>query len=281
MGALGVPLPLLLDSQRHRAAALGPVRNDEGLDSKAWAQLRCVRNEEHTHDTRKITFALPEGTTRWTTKVPITNVMVGAPFQAPDAEKPKQVVKPYNPISVDEPGSFTILVKKYEGARIGGKLHELQAGQTIGVKGGFQQWTFEPFKYAHYGMVAGGTGITPLIQAASHILEHDSTAKVTLLCANKSPRDVLLQGDLAALQKRFGSRLVIHHHIDSVAGSPVSEEVLKRFMPAAAPGVLIMVCGPGGMVSAVAGPKAKDFTQGEVGGFLKDMGYSQVHIWKV
>lgn len=280
VGALVAPLPLLLDGRRRWTGAGGVVRN-EGLDSKSFAELRCLKNEQHTHDTRKITFQLPNGEARWTTQVPITNVLVGVPFQEPGAEAPKVVARPYNPLTVDEPGSLTILVKKYQDAKIGSKLHSLEVGQTIGVKGGRQQWPFEPHKYTHYGMVAGGTGITPLIQAASHILEKDSVAKVTLVCANKTPQDILLLDELAALQKAYPKRLAIFHHVDSVAGTQVTPELLKRHMPAAGPGVLIMVCGPMGMLKAVAGPKAKDYTQGEVGGFLKDMGYSQVHVWKV
>jgi len=279
IGALAAPLPLLLDGRRRWVGAGNAVQN-EGLD-KTWAQLKCMKNEKHTHDTRKITFQLPKGETRWTEQVPITNVMVGAPFPQAEGEAPKMIARPYNPLTVDEPGSLTILVKKYADAKIGGKLHELEAGQTIDVKGGFQQWSFEPYKYAHYGMVAGGTGITPLMQALTCILEKDPNAKVTLVCANKTPQDVLLADELAALQKAHPKRLTVYHHIDSVAGSQVSPEVLKRHLPAAGPGVLVMVCGPMGLVKAVAGPKAKDYTQGDVGGFLKDMGYSPVHVWKV
>jgi len=279
VGALAAPLPLLLDGRRRWAK--GAVRN-EGLDSKVWAELRCLKNEKHTHDTRKVTLQLPQGEVRWTEKAPISNVLVGARSPDPEsAEAPTMAARPYNPLSVDEPGSLTLLVKKYADAKIGGRLHDLQAGQTINVKGGFEQWTFEKYRYTHYGMVAGGTGLTPLVQAVRHILQTDSIAKVTLVCANKTPQDVLLANELAALQKAHPKRLTVFHHVDSVAGTQVTKDVVRRHMPAAAPGVLIMVCGPNGMVEAIAGPKAEDFTQGELGGFLKEMGYSQIHVWKV
>lgn len=279
LGALSVPLPLLVDRKKLRARG-GLVRN-EGLDSSTFVRLKCLRNEAATHNVRKITLQLPHGEVRWTALLPIANVVVGATFQEEGAQTPKQLARPYNPLAVDEPGSLTILVKKYEGAKLGGELHALSVGQSIDVKGGWQQWTFEADRYSHYGMVAGGTGITPLMQALSYIMEHDPEAKVTLLSANRTPQDVLLHAELSALQKAYPKRLTVHYHVDSAAGTQVTQELLKKVMPPAAPRTLIMVCGPMGMVGAVAGPKAKDFTQGEVGGFLKELGYSSVHVWKV
>jgi cytochrome-b5 reductase len=43
---------------------------------------------------------------------------------------------------------------------------------------------------------------------------------------------------------------------------------------------MVMVCGPPGMVSALSGPKAKDYTQGEVGGLLKKLGYTAKDVYK-
>lgn len=42
----------------------------------------------------------------------------------------------------------------------------------------------------------------------------------------------------------------------------------------------LQVCGPPGMMAAISGPKAKDFTQGEVDGALKDLGYESSMVYK-
>jgi cytochrome-b5 reductase len=42
----------------------------------------------------------------------------------------------------------------------------------------------------------------------------------------------------------------------------------------------VLVCGPPGMMNAVSGGKAKDFSQGEVSGILKDLGYTKDQVFK-
>lgn len=269
---------LFADLHRRQTSS---VRN-EGLDDKAFEALKVLKNEAHTRDTRKITFQLPAHATRWTTKVPIANILVAADFKDPGADKVTQVAKPYNPLSLEEEGSVTILVKQYDNAKLGGKLHALKAGEAIAVKGGSQQWTYEPGKHTHYAMVAGGTGVTPLVQALQYILAHDSkTTKVTLFLANKTPEDVLLKSELATLEKAYPGRLHVHHHVDSQAGGVVTAEALRKVLPPAEPGVYVMVCGPMAMLKAVAGPKGKNWTQGELAGFLKELGFAEGQVWKV
>lgn len=41
-----------------------------------------------------------------------------------------------------------------------------------------------------------------------------------------------------------------------------------------------MVCGPPGMMASVSGPKAPDYSQGEVSGLLKELGYTKDNVYK-
>lgn len=170
---------------------------------------------------------------------------------------------------------------------MGTTLHGLKVGDQIEVRGPNQQWTFEKGKYSHYGMVAGGTGITPLIQAADYIIKHDTNAKVTFLTFNKTPEDVLLRKELTQLQIRGNGRFKVCHVVEGgaglqeVEGSAMSEEILSSLLPSPGPGVLIMVCGRQDMTKAVAGAKTPDFQQGEVGGILKKLGFETEHVWKM
>lgn len=189
-------------------------------------------------------------------------------------------------------GTLTLLVKKYENALMGTYIHNLQVGETIDVKGPNKQWQFEKGKFARYGLIAGGTGLTPLIQAAEHILAND-TAKVTLVCLNKSVEDMLLVKELDALRHRYPDRLHVEHIVEakSEAASPghvstprigvASASTLKWLMPAPSASVLVLVCGPKEMTEKVAGAKAPDFSQGEVSGYLKELGYKSSQVWKV
>ncbi|TFK92209.1 ferredoxin reductase-like protein [Polyporus arcularius HHB13444] len=45
--------------------------------------------------------------------------------------------------------------------------------------------------------------------------------------------------------------------------------------------VMFLVCGPDPMVSAIAGPFGRNFSQGEVGGVLGELGYDGDSVWKL
>ena len=59
----------------------------------------------------------------------------------------------------------------------------------------------------HAGMVAGGTGITPMWQTASQILSDDQdTTTLSLIYANVSFDDILIKDLLDHLAARYPSR---------------------------------------------------------------------------
>jgi len=190
------------------------------------------------------------------------------------------VARNYNPLSADEAGTFTLLVKRYENSKMGSALHTLKVGETVDMRGPNQQWKFEKGKYSHYAMIAGGTGITPLIQATEHILKTDAAAKVTMVTMNKTDADLLLADDLSKLQIIFGERLEVVHVVESAQGR-VTASMLQGLMPPPRDGVLVMVCGRKEMTAAIAGPKTPDFKQGAVGGLLEKLGYTEKQVWKI
>lgn len=61
---------------------------------------------------------------------------------------------------------------------------------------------YEPNMKESIGMVAGGTGITPMLQVLEHILANpNDRTKVHLVFANEEERDILLKPRLDALAK--------------------------------------------------------------------------------
>jgi len=197
------------------------------------------------------------------------------------------VARPYNPVSAESGSDIQICVKRYPDSKMGTKLHNLKVGETVEVRGPNKQWSYESGKYTHIAMVAGGTGITPLVQATEYILLH-GTEVVTVVTFNNSSEDVLLREQLARLAATFPRRLTVTHVVeanvskDTVQGSATDPKaLLKKLLPVPGHGVLVMVCGRKEMTAAIAGPKTPDFKQGDVGGVLKDMGYSTEQVWKV
>eukprot|EP00397_Hematodinium_sp_SG-2012_P051788 GEMP01060900.1.p1 GENE.GEMP01060900.1~~GEMP01060900.1.p1 ORF type:complete len:178 (+),score=46.98 GEMP01060900.1:664-1197(+) len=177
---------------------------------------------------------------------------------------------------------------------MGTAVHALKEGDTMSVKGPNQQWTFAENKHTEYGFVAGGTGITPIIQAIGTILKKDKFARVTLVCFNKTEDDVLLKKEIERLRVMDPHRVTVHHVVEKKKGGlcgffcgekceegKPSVEILKKLLPPPKTNSLIMVCGRKPMSDAISGPKNEDYSQGEVGGYLKELGYTKEEVWKL
>lgn len=113
-------------------------------------------------------------------------------------------MRSYTPISGDEqPGYFDLLIKSYPTGNISRHLASLAAGQTIRVRGPKGAFTYTPNMVRHFGMIAGGTGITPMLQVIRAIIRGRASAgdrtEVDLIFANVTKQDILLQEDLDAL----------------------------------------------------------------------------------
>ena len=67
---------------------------------------------------------------------------------------------------------------------------------------------YTPNMSRHIGMIAGGTGITPMLQIIKAIIRNrprnggNDTTKVDLIFANVNPEDILLKEQLDELEKQ-------------------------------------------------------------------------------
>lgn len=117
-------------------------------------------------------------------------------------------MRSYTPISSDEDaGYFDLLVKAYPQGNISKYLTDLQVGQTMKVRGPKGAMVYTPNMCRHIGMIAGGTGITPMLQIIKAIIRNrprnggNDTTKVDLIFANVNPEDILLKDQLDQLEK--------------------------------------------------------------------------------
>ena len=120
--------------------------------------------------------------------------------------QPKEIVRSYTPISSDEnPGYFDLLIKSYPTGNISRHMASLKIGQPLKVKGPKGAMVYTPGLVRHFGMIAGGTGITPMLQIIRAIIRGRprlggrDTTKVDLIFANVNKEDILLKEDLDAL----------------------------------------------------------------------------------
>ncbi|KAI9692686.1 MAG: NADH-cytochrome b5 reductase [Bogoriella megaspora] len=172
----------------------------------------------------------------------------------------KEIVRSYTPISSDEDtGYFDLLIKSYPTGNISKHVGSLKIGQMLKVKGPKGAMVYTPNMVRHFGMIAGGTGITPMLQIMRAIergRQIGDKTEVDLLFANVNPEDILLREDLENLAKR-DSRIRVHHVLNNPPESWtggvgfVTADMIKAKLPAPASDIKILICGPPPMVSAM------------------------------
>merc|ERR1712039_791197 len=145
----------------------------------------------------------------------------------------------------------------------------------------------------HIGMVAGGSGITPMLQVLKEALKNpNDTTKFTLIFGNQTPEDILLRIQLRELEASSGGRLRVVFIVDKNPNGDngvhhvgyLTSDFAKSTLPPPSSDALVYVCGPPGMMKAVSGgkkfEKGKPPSQGEVDGLLKELGYTEDMVYK-
>lgn len=144
------------------------------------------------------------------------HISIGAELPQPDGTT-KEIVRSYTPISADhQPGYFDLLIKSYPQGNISRHMASLMVGQHIRVRGPKGAFDYQPNMSRHMGMVAGGSGITPMLQIIRAIVRGRAAGdktEVDLIYANVTPQDILLKEDLDALTKE-DSGIRVHYVLD-------------------------------------------------------------------
>ena len=65
----------------------------------------------------------------------------------------------------------------------------------------------DPARSRRYGLVAAGSGITPVLSIAASVLDVEPGSDVVLVYGNRTQRDVMFLEELADLKDRFPERL--------------------------------------------------------------------------
>ncbi|EAY72732.1 hypothetical protein OsI_00597 [Oryza sativa Indica Group] len=111
----------------------------------------------------------------------------------------------YTPISdPDSKGYFDLLIKVYPDGKMSQYFASLKPGDVVEVKGPIEKLRYSPNMKKQIGMIAGGTGITPMLQVVRAILKNpDDNTQVSLIYANVSPDDILLKRELDRLASSY------------------------------------------------------------------------------
>lgn len=240
------------------------------LDPSKFQELELVDKVNLTHNTILMKFALPA-------KDMVIGLPTGQHIIFKGKNKDGEVVfRPYTPITDDDTmGSVEFVIKVYPTGELTPVLNGLKIGQTVLMKGPKGKFSYAPNMKRAIGMLAGGTGITPMYQVAQAILKNkQDLTQVSLVFGNLTVEDILLRSELDDLAKTHPDRFKLHYVINKPpADQPwsgsvgfITAEIIRERMPPPADDVLIALCGPPMMNDAMTA-------------FLKKLGYTESMIF--
>ncbi|KAK7686547.1 hypothetical protein QCA50_010147 [Cerrena zonata] len=265
------------------------VQEKSPFDSNNFIDFKLKRVEPYNHNTAKYVFELPDNDA---SLLPVASCVVVKSSEAAtplvDA-KGKPVIRPYTPVSPpDLEGELTFLIKRYEEGKMSQYIHGLKPGETLAIKGPITKFPYQANQFEQVGMIAGGSGITPMFQILEHALKDKSNkTKFTLIFANVTAKDILLKEEFDDLQKKYPDTLNVVYTLDKPDANwkgttgHINKDLISKHIapPSLGDKVKVFICGPPGQVIAIAGKKDGP-RQGAVGGVLKELGYTEDQVFK-
>jgi len=184
-----------------------------------------------------------------------------------------------------------------EGGKMTQFLDKMKVGDTISVKGPIGEFVFntemsgplgipkppntmysftnmstpakEEFAFDTIGFIAGGSGITPVLQTARAMVEDKTEPKtkveIFILYANRSESDILCRDELEEIDKL--SNVHVWYTVDTLeektrttsgewkySNGFIDESMVRNHLPAAGKNTYIFCCGPPPMIEYACKP---------------------------
>ncbi|CAG8456356.1 537_t:CDS:2 [Acaulospora colombiana] len=257
------------------------------LNPKIWLSCPLIQKKIISHDTRIFRFSL--GTQNHKFGLPSGNHVL---LRATVGGKP--VIRAYTPITTpfDPPGYFDLLIKVYfcnvnpnfpDGGLMTQHLESLNIGDCIEVKGPIGSFvyygqgryqvkrglTISLCNCRRMGMIAGGSGITPVFQIIQSVL-HDANdlTELSLIYANRTEEDILLRKELDELARCEGKRLKVYYTVSEIPKKNkwiygighVTEAMIRERLPSPDEDskTIVLMCGPPQMLESTCIPVLKN-----------------------
>uniref|UniRef100_A0A7R9WYG6 FAD-binding FR-type domain-containing protein n=1 Tax=Craspedostauros australis TaxID=1486917 RepID=A0A7R9WYG6_9STRA len=235
-----------------------------------------------SHDTLKFTLALPDGH------------VLGLPtgqhltLRFKDADG-KTHQRSYTPVTDNSSiGKVELVIKVYranvhpkfpDGGKMSQHIDSLKIGDTIDMKGpkGHMEYksggqlSVKPLgkprqerQTKQIIMIAGGTGITPMLQVLNFIFRNpgDASIKVNLLYANQTEDGILVRQELEAIAKEFPDRFSLNYTLDRPPSGWnfftgfITKEMIEKscLFNGSVKDTQVLMCGPPPMIKFACTP---------------------------
>jgi len=222
------------------------------LDPKEWKEFELVKKTNVSPNTAIYRFGLPD-------PLDVLGLPIGQHISISAEIDGKIIQRSYTPTSSDDDkGHFELMVKTYEKGNISRFLSLLKIGDKVRVKGPKGQFTYSSGLCREIGMIAGGTGITPMLQIIRAAMKNrvDQT-KINLIYANVTHEDILLKAELDDLASTYPNRFFVYYVLnapppdwDGGVGF-VTKEHIEKHMPPSDHDIKVLLCGPPPMMTVM------------------------------
>lgn len=251
--------------------------------AKDFEQYSLIDKQSLSHDTRKFTFGLPEG------------LVLGLPtgqhmtLKFTNAEG-KVVQRSYTPVTDnDSVGKVSFVIKVYkagvhpkfpEGGQMSQHLDTLEIGDKMLMKGpkghmeyfGKGNFQVKPLgkplqkrTCTSIGMMAGGTGITPMLQILHAIFKNPADKTVIkMIYANQTEDDILVRTELETLAKEYPDRFSLHYTVDRApenwkySTGFINKDLIEKHLIVPGTKQQFFMCGPPPMIKFACIPGLKE-----------------------
>jgi len=219
-----------------------------------------VKKKVLTHNTRRFTFQLATPRTRL--GLPVGGHIM---LQVPGVD----VERPYTPVTSDDDlGHFSLIIKIYPDGKLTPNLDKIKIGGYVLCRGPLgtirypEPGTFEKrigkkrnqFKCKQINMIAGGTGITPMLQVASHVFrDGNDFSKMSLIFGNISDDDMLCYHLIEEMREKAikkGKEFSVYYTLDKpppgwTQGSGyVTPKMIEENLFPPSEDTITLLCGP-------------------------------------
>jgi cytochrome-b5 reductase len=241
-------------SSSSRAAPKKKDINLGVLNARVYQQFTLKEKYNLSHDTIRFVFALPHENS-------VLGLPTGQHIAIRHSVDGKQLARSYTPTSSNKDlGRLELTIKIYPDGKLTPWLSKLAVGDTAEIRGPKGEMKYHKNLVKELGMIAGGTGITPMFQIIRRICEdpRDDT-KTTLVYGNKTEEDILLREELdkfADKHEQFTVHYVLSNPDEKWQGEKgrVSKEMVEKWLPApAGMDTKVLVCGPDKMMESMVG----------------------------
>ena len=165
--------------------------------------LRVARIVADTDEACIVSFAVPDELRQTFAFQPGQYLTLRQPVDGQDLRRS------YSICASPDDGELRVGVRKVPGGAFTGWLHDtLRGGDTIDVLPPQGRFVVPAGSGGprHLLLVAGGSGITPMIAIARHVLAHEAATRITLVYANRTSGSTMFKEEIEDLKNRHLAR---------------------------------------------------------------------------